>query len=274
MHPHIQEAEHLETYIQFVYQTLLDLKGEHVHVARRSKVSGKSGAWYEIDVYYAFERAGIPHRVAFECKHWNRKIDRDAIIAFHGKLDDIGNIQGAMISRVGFQSGARDYAAYHGIDLRTLDDLPGFVRMLGMRVAAVALPHPDKRGEPFWAIMNAHGLYWSVKGPDEKHVIPLFISKVDARRACDRIPSKEWLVTGLPVSSLYALVNIARDSQSATFAIACQFAGSRDQVAGGFFSLKGPPDFQGHGTTWTGLGVRFSGSRDHPIFSLMGPPSG
>jgi hypothetical protein len=34
--------------------------------------------------------------------------------------------------------------------------------------------------------------------------------------------------------------------------LACQFAGSRDRVAGVFFSLKGPPDFQAQGTTWAG----------------------
>lgn len=41
----------------------------------------------------------------------------------------------------------------------------------------------------------------------------------------------------------------------------CQFAGSRGPGTGFFFTPKGPPDVQAQGTTWTGLGVSFSGSR-------------
>jgi hypothetical protein len=44
----------------------------------------------------------------------------------------------------------------------------------------------------------------------------------------------------------------------------CEFAASRDHVSGEFFTLMGPPDFQGHGTTSAGAGREF--------FRLKGPP--
>jgi len=82
-------------------------------------VRARSGSWYEIDVYYQFVRAGITHQVAFECTKWKRVVDRDAVLAFHGKLADIGNINGVMVSRAGFQRGTREFAAHAGIDIRT-----------------------------------------------------------------------------------------------------------------------------------------------------------
>jgi len=97
-----------------------------------------------------FVRAGITHRVAFECKYWKRAVDRDAMLAFHSKLADIGNINGVMVRHAGFQRGTREYAARYGIDIRTLEDLPTFRETLAMRVASVCMPDPLKRPEPFW----------------------------------------------------------------------------------------------------------------------------
>jgi hypothetical protein len=207
MPPVISDAKSFETYVQYVYQTLLNLRGEGIQVAHRSKLRGRCGTWYEIDVYYEFEKAGVTHRVAFECKHWSRPVDRDAVCAFHGKLHDIGNIHGVMVSKAGFQSGTREFAAGYGIDLRTLEDLPEFHHVVAMQVAAVALPHPDKRGEPFWTIMDESGSYWSQLGPDGVTVIPLFISKPDAVAIRSKLADPAWVVSGLPINSLYMLAS-------------------------------------------------------------------
>ena len=84
------------------------------------------------------------------------------------------------------------------------------------------------------------------------------------RERGNRDPSAGASVSGKPPSPAM--------SRTRGGAVVCQFAGTRDRVSGRIFSLKGPADFQAQGTTWAGLGVRFSGSRDHPIFRLEGPP--
>jgi hypothetical protein len=104
----IEDPEKLETYVRFVYEALLNLHGEGVQVGHKTMVRGRSGSWYE---------------------------NRDAVLALHGKLADIGNINGVMVSRAGFQRGTRELAAHAGIDIRTLKELPSFRDTLAMRVA-------------------------------------------------------------------------------------------------------------------------------------------
>jgi len=43
-----------ESYVQYVYQTLLNLRDEGVRVSRRMDVKDTRGNLYNIDVYYEF----------------------------------------------------------------------------------------------------------------------------------------------------------------------------------------------------------------------------
>jgi hypothetical protein len=65
------------------------------------------------------------------------------VVALHGKRADIGNINGVMVSRAGFQRGTREFAAHAGIDIRTLEELPSFRDTL-----AICMPDSLKRPEP------------------------------------------------------------------------------------------------------------------------------
>ncbi|MEB8380222.1 hypothetical protein NYW84_03925 [Acinetobacter junii] len=48
-----------ESYIHYVYQTLLNLKGEQIQVSRNTTFILPSGETYEVDIYYEFTRVGV-----------------------------------------------------------------------------------------------------------------------------------------------------------------------------------------------------------------------
>lgn len=61
----------LESYVQFVYQKLLEFLDEGALVSTNLLIQGKSGVKHEFDVYYEFQHLNIKHRIAIECKDWN-----------------------------------------------------------------------------------------------------------------------------------------------------------------------------------------------------------
>lgn len=175
----------LESYTQYVYSTLLNPRDNGVEVRRNILLKGLKGE-YQIDVFYQFENAGVTHRVAIECKYHNRPLDRDTIMPFCNKITDIGNIIGVMVSKSGYQSGAKEYAEKHGITLLTTEDLPKFNILVADYLINSVLPTKDWIGEPFWILMereedNVSGSYYKFS---QKHngrdVIPLFFSKREA----------------------------------------------------------------------------------------------
>ena len=72
---------------------------------------------YIIDVTARSEALGANFIVLVECKHHKRKIERQDVQILHAKLQSIGAQKGMLFSIAGFQSGAIDYAAAHGIAL-------------------------------------------------------------------------------------------------------------------------------------------------------------
>jgi hypothetical protein len=131
------------------------MKDEGVVVGHRVLMAGKSGVSHEIDVYYEFDKAGVRHRVAIECKDWKNPVSKGQIQEFESKIRDIGNITGIIVSRCGYQSGADIFAKHTDILTLTIEDLPSINVLMGNRIASVALPDESYLGEPFWTIMEA-----------------------------------------------------------------------------------------------------------------------
>lgn len=48
----IGSPKRLESYVQFVYSSLLNMKDQGVVVSSNAIIKGRSGAKHEIDVYY------------------------------------------------------------------------------------------------------------------------------------------------------------------------------------------------------------------------------
>ncbi len=147
-----KDWEKFEERVEKIYRILLNLKGEKTSVSRDVKLVGRDGLIHQFDVYYEFSRAGVNHRVAIECRDKNRPLDKDAVMAFRGKVSDVLGLQGLMVSAKGYQSGAKKYAEDNGIIALTMDELPGVGSLLAMRLENVTCPDKESVGEPFWSI--------------------------------------------------------------------------------------------------------------------------
>ena len=64
-----------ELFTQQIYQQLvnLDVKWK-TEVQHNVKLEGRSGQIHQIDVYWEYEIAGNKHRVAIECKNYNKLV--------------------------------------------------------------------------------------------------------------------------------------------------------------------------------------------------------
>jgi hypothetical protein len=205
-----------ESYVQYVYTTLLNLRGEKIQVSRRTTFSTLSGESYEIDVYYEFYKAGVRHRVAIECKDWSRPVNQGQILEFQQRIKNIGDdFVGVFISRVGFQDGAERVAARHGILTLTKDTLPTLTSLIGMQLKSSAIHEPNLVGEPFWVIAelssegHSTGSYYAFP-PGFDFKFPLFISKRHAEAYRTRLPDCErWGVFGMPQYKLRVFAGFA-----------------------------------------------------------------
>lgn len=199
------KGKKLETYIQFIYQMLLNLKDEGIDVRHNVVLTGKTGCKHQIDVYYEFKKVDLIHKVAIECKGGRKPVKKSDVIDFHGKLQDLDkDISGVLISMHGFQSGAANYAKYHNISLLNFDDLPHLGMVLSKRISAVALPDENEIGEPFWTLMAIDqenmltGEFRTIVFQSKETFVPLFFSKYDAEKTRSELIDKDqYAVRGL-----------------------------------------------------------------------------
>jgi hypothetical protein len=111
-----------ERFVQEIYQTLLDNEDiKSIAVQQNVDIEGRSGCKHQIDVYWEYEIAGIKQKVAIECKDYNTNdVSIGKIRDFYGALSDIGSINGIFVCKNGYQSGAKKFADFYGINLREL----------------------------------------------------------------------------------------------------------------------------------------------------------
>lgn len=196
----------LEKHVQQVYSFLLNMKDEGIVVGQDVQIVDKFGRSHQVDVYYQFEKAGITHKVAIECKDHGRPVDNGYVATFFGKLANAGNIQKVMVSRLGYQKLAYAIAEDNDVMLLTVDDLPRFNDLLAERLKAVALPDESTVGEPFWTIMEKRngrvtGSFFAYPHPTtNRPEMLLFYSKVHAERAFKeaQLSANQWCVRGMP----------------------------------------------------------------------------
>ena len=87
-----------------------------VRYGRQNHWLGASGFRHQIDVSIR----GQERVLLVECKYWNRRVSVEAVLVLQGRLDDIRptlsfEVEGAIISTIGFQSGARQVGQDFGI---------------------------------------------------------------------------------------------------------------------------------------------------------------
>jgi hypothetical protein len=110
-----------EKFAQEVYQELVNTDVIRATDVRHNvKLTGKSGQQHQIDVYWEYEIAGVKHKVAIECKNYNSTVSVGKVRDFYGVLSDLNNVAGIMVTKVGYQEGAKKYADTYGISLKEL----------------------------------------------------------------------------------------------------------------------------------------------------------
>lgn len=110
-----------EKFTQEVYQGLVNADTVRTTVVKHNvKLAGKSGQEHQIDMYWEYEIAGISQKVAIECKNYNKEVPIGKVRDFYGVLSDLNNVSGIMVTKVGYQQGAKKFAAHHGITLKEL----------------------------------------------------------------------------------------------------------------------------------------------------------
>lgn len=114
-------ATDYELFTQEVYQQLLNYHHVNIkNVQHNIKMKGHSGCEHQIDVYWEYEKDGQQHGMAIECKNYNKRLEKEKVCAFQGVLADLDNVGGIMVTKVGFQKGAKIYAKQYGISLKEL----------------------------------------------------------------------------------------------------------------------------------------------------------
>jgi hypothetical protein len=140
-----------ELLVKSVYEEILRHEGvENVEVAHNQELKGKSGVVHQIDVLWRFRRAGIEHLVIIECKNYGRTVELGDVRSFHSVVEDIVGARGVMVTRVGFQSGAKDFAQHHGIGLKLLrhpldEDWEGLIKNVDVHSTAKSF---DRQRQP------------------------------------------------------------------------------------------------------------------------------
>ena len=115
MNPNIE----YEKFTQEIYQELVNADVlKTTEVQHNVKLKGRSGQEHQIDVYWEYEIAGTKQKVAIECKNYNKTIGK--VRDFYGVLCDLNNVVGIMVTKVGYQKGAKEYASEYGISLKEL----------------------------------------------------------------------------------------------------------------------------------------------------------
>ena len=110
-----------EKFVQELYQELIKNSGINtIEVMHDTKLEGKSGCKHQIDVCWEYEKDGVHNTVIIECKNYKRKISIGKVRDFYGLLSDLTNVYGVMVTKVGYQKGAKIYADHYGINLKEL----------------------------------------------------------------------------------------------------------------------------------------------------------
>ena len=91
-------------------------------ITHNKKIKADDGT-YQIDVYAEYTALGAKNIVLVECKKKSNAIKREVVEVLHKRLENLGAHKGILISTSGFQSGATEYAAKHGIALWQICDI-------------------------------------------------------------------------------------------------------------------------------------------------------
>jgi hypothetical protein len=138
----------LQNYVAQLFHELgfQDVKSPHKLVGIRTTK--------EVDVYAVDASAVPPIRIACECKNWNSAVPQGVVLEFRSVLEDSGINRGFVISKLGFQSGARDAAKNTPIVLLSFEGLTQLFFDAWLKAMSARLDRLSRLLFPFFDI------YW------------------------------------------------------------------------------------------------------------------
>jgi Restriction endonuclease len=129
-----------------VAQLFSELGCEVVVGARLELVRGAK----EIDVWVRDPHTSPVSQYLCECKFWNKPIPQEVVHSFRTVVSDYGAHRGFIISRAGFQTGAREAVRNTNVDLVTFPELQAiFFDRWRVAMAKRFMPYAD-RLFPYW----------------------------------------------------------------------------------------------------------------------------
>jgi hypothetical protein len=115
--------------------------GERVTLVRGQK---------EVDVWVRDHQTTPASVYLCECKFWSRPVPQEVIHSFRTVISDFGAHHGFIISRAGFQAGAKEAVTKTNLDLLTFDELQSlFFDRWRIAMGKKYLPYAD-RLFPYW----------------------------------------------------------------------------------------------------------------------------
>jgi hypothetical protein len=119
-------------------------------IERNVVINGAAGVGHQIDILWSFDTNDQSRRVLIECKNYSKAVDLGVARNFKGVLDDIGNCDGLIVTKVGFQKGAQKFCEHYNILTKvcrkpTDKDWRGRIRTIRVEFAAKILAsNPEK----------------------------------------------------------------------------------------------------------------------------------
>ena len=116
-------------YLQYIYESLGAQYGIKVKgYGRKFKVKGKSGVEHQVDVLTEQSKGEQILLTAIECKYWNKKVNKDAVMKLSKIMEDSDITGGIIVCKAGFTRDSKTFAEHEGIklvELRETDENDG-----------------------------------------------------------------------------------------------------------------------------------------------------
>jgi hypothetical protein len=119
-------------------------------IERNVVINGAAGVGHQIDILWSYDTNNKNRRVLIECKNYSKAVDLGVARNFKGVLDDIGNCDGLIVTKVGFQKGAQKFCEHYNILTKvcrkpTDKDWRGRIKTIRAEIAAKVLVSTDER---------------------------------------------------------------------------------------------------------------------------------
>jgi hypothetical protein len=87
--PEDQAWQSYESLAQAIFQAILDQDSvSNARVHRNVTLQGKTTT-HQIDVYWKFEKGGLPYETVVQAKDWSKAVDQGHLLLLKSVLDDL-----------------------------------------------------------------------------------------------------------------------------------------------------------------------------------------